>query len=390
MRRAPPAEALSQLTRVRSVERLAGAVETASEPTAVLNENRQVVFANRAFQDLVGAETIENLCGKRPGEVLGCVNAGEGCGESEPCRFCGAALAIIETFRSRAPVRRECHISASDGGRSAAHDFLVHTTPFDVGGSAFVLIGLTDVSHQKRRLALERIFFHDILNTVSSFKVHLDLLKREAVADRGRDLIVRLEGIFDMLVEEIQGQRVLVSAENGTLSVQKDLVESHALARLLTDQLMGQDVARGRRIMLAPFSESFSFVSDDSLLKRVLGNMLKNALEATPDGGTITLGFFRKDGRALFQVHNPGGMETAVQRQVFTRYFSTKGEGRGLGTWGMKLLAEDYLGGTVSFTSSKEDGTTFTLSLPQEADRTGFARAKAISGCDCPAQPDPQ
>ena len=71
-RRVPQQEALSQLTRVQSVERLAGAVETASEPTAVLNESRQVVFANRAFQDLVGAETIENLCGKRPGEVLGC------------------------------------------------------------------------------------------------------------------------------------------------------------------------------------------------------------------------------------------------------------------------------------------------------------------------------
>jgi len=370
-RRVPPREALSQLTRVRSVERLAGAVETASEPTAVLNESRQVVFANRAFQDLVGAETIESLCGKRPGEVLGCVNAGEGCGESEPCRFCGAALAIIETFRSGAPVSRECHISASESGRSAAHDFLVHTTPFDVAGSAFVLIGLTDVSHQKRRLALERIFFHDILNTASSFKVHLDLLKKEAIADRGRDLIARLEVVFDTLVEEIQGQRVLVSAENGTLSVQKDLVESHALARQLGEQLMGQDIARGRRIVFAPFSESFSLVSDDSLLKRVLGNMLKNALEATPDGGTIMLGFFRRDGRALFEVHNPGFMEPAVQRQVFTRYFSTKGEGRGLGTWGMKLLAEDYLGGTVFFTSTEKDGTRFTLSLPVRAGSPG-------------------
>lgn len=362
--RLPRSETLSQLAQTRSVERLAGAVETAAEPTAVLNEHRQVVFANQAFKDLVGTATIEDLCGRRPGEILGCVNAEHGCGESESCRFCGAAQAIVETLRSRKPVVRECHIAAADGNRSTAWDFLVHTTPFDLAGDTFVLIALTDVSHQKRRLALERIFFHDILNTASSFKVHLDLLKRESVGQAGKDLIMRLETIFDTLVEEIQGQRVLLSAENGTLSVQRNLIDSHALARQLAIQLSGQDFARGRRIVLAPFSESFSIVSDDSLLKRVLGNMMKNALEASPEGSTVSLGFRKADGGAWFEVHNPTSMEPAVQRRIFTRYFSTKGEGRGLGTWGMKLLAEDYLGGRVSFSSTVEGGTTFTLSLP--------------------------
>jgi signal transduction histidine kinase len=57
-------------------------------------------------------------------------------------------------------------------------------------------------------------------------------------------------------------------------------------------------------------------------------------------------------------------MERQVQLQIFHRYFSTRGEGRGLGTWGMKLLAEEYLGGRVSFSTSPESGTTFSLTLP--------------------------
>ena len=65
-----------------------------------------------------------------------------------------------------------------------------------------------------------------------------------------------------------------------------------------------------------------------------------------------------------FSVHNPGHIDPAIQAQIFQRYFTTKGEGRGLGTYGMKLLAEEYLGGRVSFASSRARGTTFSVWVP--------------------------
>ena len=384
--RASRSEVLSQLRAVAataatlargpSAERVVGALESTTEPTAVLNQHRQVVFANQAFQDLVGVQVLEELCGGRPGEILGCLNAARGCGDSPACRFCGAAQAIIETQLSGKPLQRECHIAAAEGERTVGHDFMVRTTPFTIDGMTFTLIAFLDVSGQKRRHALERIFFHDILNTASSFKIHLQLMKKEeSRQDTGR-LVARLESIADTLVEEIQGQKVLLSAENGTLSVRRDLIESHSLITQLAAQVEGQQVAQGKKVQVAPFSESFSFVSDASLVKRILENMLKNALEASPEGATVLLRFRRGDGRlrkggeatasasAVFEVHNPTCMEEHVQRQVFRRYFSTKGQDRGLGTWGMKLLAEDYLKGSVSFRSTPEEGTTFTLSVP--------------------------
>jgi len=51
---------------------------------------------------------------------------------------------------------------------------------------------------------------------------------------------------------------------------------------------------------------------------------------------------------------------------VFQRSFSTKGKGRGLGTYSIKLLTERYLKGTASFTSTETDGTTFQISLPTQ------------------------
>ena len=249
--------------------------------------------------------------------------------------------------------------------RAPAHDLLVRTIPFEISGAPFVLLTLSDISHQKRHQALERIFFHDILNTASSFKVYLDLLTR-ATEDQGcLGIISRLAAISDTLAEEIQGQKLMVSAENGTLQPQRELIDSHGIVLQVIGQVEGLEVAQGRQIAVAPFSESFSFVSDDTLVRRVLTNMLKNALEASPEGASVSIAFGKdEEGNARFRVHNATCIDRHVQKRIFSRYFSTKGSDRGLGTWGMKMLAEDYLDGSVSFTSTEEKGTMFTFSLP--------------------------
>jgi signal transduction histidine kinase len=368
--RVPRKDMLVQLERARAESALAPILDAIGEMAAVLSEQRQVVFANKAMLDFAGSGSVEQLCGLRPGEVLACVHAKEtadGCGDAEGCRFCGAAAAVRETLRTGAPATRECRMTTGADGRAAALDVLARATPFQIDGRRFVLLVLSDTSHGKRRAALERIFFHDILNTVSSFTLYLDMLKAGTADEQARRLIERLSSISATLVEEIQGQKVLVSAENRTLSVQRDLIESHSLVERLVQQLEGQDVARGRRIVIAGFSEAFTFVSDDSLVKRVLANMLTNALEACPEGDAVTISFrLDADGRVRFEVHNPMPMPVDVAPQVFQRSFSTKGADRGLGTWSMKLLAEEYLGGAVSFQTDRKSGTTFTLLLPRK------------------------
>jgi signal transduction histidine kinase len=358
-------EILSRLQETRTFGGLPPAVDALATPVAILSEERQVIYANNAFRELTGEASIEQLCGGRPGEVLGCVNAGEGCGDAEDCRFCGARHAIMETLRTGLPQAGECHITVEAAERGPAFDFEVHGVPFAIAGRSYVMLSLIDISHQKRRAALERIFFHDILNTASSFRVYLDLLGRGSVDEKSHAYVQRLSLICDTLEEEIESQRVILSAETGTLRAQRQLINSAPLVTQLVQQAAGWDIAKGRTIEVGGFSESFSFISDDSLIKRILGNMLKNALEASPNGAVVTVGYRRDPaGRALFHVHNPTWIELPVQQRIFHRYFSTKGDGRGLGTWGMRLLAEDYLGGSVTFTSTREEGTSFLLALP--------------------------
>jgi signal transduction histidine kinase len=361
-------DVLSQSREVQRETLLSSTLDRLQGLLAIVNEDRRVVFANQDFLNFMGKDSVEDVCGMRPGEIFRCahaLNSEGGCGTSENCRFCGAFQAIEETRATLMPATREFRITGTENVKIIADDFRVRTMPFEISGNRYILISLRDISAQKRKAALERIFFHDILNTASSIKVYLDLL-RAGIKDAGsRKLLERLDSITGTLLEEIQSQKILMSAENKTLTVQKNLISSPDLINQVIRQFDEQDIARGKKIVLAAFSEGFSIVSDDSLLRRVLANAMRNALEASGEGSTVTVGFGKTDGaKARFWVHNSGFIEERIQSQIFHRYFSTKGEDRGLGTYGMKLLTEEYLGGEVSFESLSDKGTTFTFTLP--------------------------
>ena len=118
------------------------------------------------------------------------------------------------------------------------------------------------------------------------------------------------------------------------------------------------------RVEIAADTVATEFFTDQRLLHRILINMTKNAIEASPAEAVVRIGC-EQDGNDLeFWAHNQSCMPEQVQRQIFQRSFSTKGPGRGLGTYSIQLLGERYLKGRVSFTSSPEKGTTFRFRCP--------------------------
>ena len=128
----------------------------------------------------------------------------------------------------------------------------------------------------------------------------------------------------------------------------------------------GYSNSLNKTITIDDDSNSVDFKSDSTLLKRVIGNMIKNALEATKENGSIIIGFKKtENGCVKFWVRNPSFITQEIQNSIFKRSFSTKGKERGLGTYSMKLLGEKYLKGNVGFTSSKDKGTCFYIEIPQ-------------------------
>lgn len=336
-------------------------------PLLVLNSLRQIIFSNKAFTDLVGTSDIGSFLGKRPGEAVGCayVAAGpNGCGTSDYCRECGALQAMLDSMRTREKAVHECQLLCRDEhGATIARDLRVFASPWETGEGTYYVLTLIDIGDEKRRQALERIFFHDILNSAGGARNLVDILLKEVPED-AREIAHMARSSLFALVDEIQNQKQLLSAERNEYEISKITLQGLEIVQSVVKEFRTHPKALGKRIHLDADSVNVAVHSDFSLLRRILVNMLLNALEATPAGGVVSAGLYREDGRALFWVANPAVMPESVRLQVFKRSFSTKGHDRGLGTYSIKLLAQNYLGGEVGFTSNEPAGTTFWVRLP--------------------------
>lgn len=331
----------------------------------VLNGQRQIVFANRALLNYLKCN-LPDVLGLRPGEALDCVHATDeewGCGTAEFCRMCGAASAVLEGLNGAEAVQ-ECRITQRVTRKSL--DLRVHAAPLLFEGQRWVQFVLSDISDETRRRSLETIFFHDVLNTATAVRAAADLVARRSGSGLN-GLPQQLQTLTNRLIDEIVAQRQLTDAENNDLVVTRERVNAARLLLELAETTSGAEYAQGRRLRIELPEVAPELTTDVTLLRRVLGNMLKNALEATPTGGVVTVGVTDCADAVEFWMHNPGEMPREVQMQVFLRSFSTKGPGRGLGAYSMRLLTEHYLGGQVRFTSSPADGVTFRAVYPKAA-----------------------
>jgi signal transduction histidine kinase len=187
---------------------------------------------------------------------------------------------------------------------------------------------------------------------------------RVATSQMLEDLSTSLVQSSDRLAEGVNEHRILLAAERGDLRVQPVALNTAEVMRLLVGTFEALPIAAGRLMALAKPIHSAPFTSDQTLLKLVLGHMVRNALEACDPEQTVTLNAAVAQETVEFTVHNPGFMPRDVQLQVFQRGFTTKGEGRGLGTYTMRLLGERCLRGSVTFASTPNVGTTFKFNGP--------------------------
>src|SRR5262249_23545968 len=99
-------------------------------------------------------------------------------------------------------------------------------------------------------------------------------------------------------------------------------------------------------------------------LVQVFLNLILNAIDATAQGGVITVSAAATEAAVIIQVCDTGAGVAAEDRErVFQPYFTTKKHGTGLGLFVTKKLVQDH-GGSIEFTSKPGDGTTFTIRLP--------------------------
>ena len=330
--------------------------------TMLLNQERQLIFGNKALLSIMGVKNIKDLLGKRPGELLGCMNAksdSDGCGTSPSCNVCGSLKAINEALDSGSG-SAEGTINNSIGSINIA----VKSEIIVIEGQEFILFSLQDISDEKKRLLLERIFYHDILNTAHNVSGMTELLASGEFEDSKEQFLGMLMKSATKLIDEINTHR-LITHENHTEQLSKPvMINSIDLFNEMVTEF-NSFMAGDSDFILDNRSEDFNFKANRVLIRRVITNMIKNAFEAEAEFGKITFGIipYQRKG-AMIWVNNPSYMEEDIQLQIFNRSFSTKSADRGLGTYSMKMLTEKYLNGKIYFTSTKRSGTSFIVEIP--------------------------
>ncbi len=331
----------------------------------ILNKERQAVYYNKKLSDDLEVSDKWDVLGARPGEIFSCQHAWAdqaGCGNSEFCKYCGAVKSIRNSHFGKKDVQ-ECKLLINDNKQINALDLEVSSSPLTLDSEELFMFSILDISAMNKSLFIEKTFLHDIRNTASAIVSNADLISMEDDPEMKDELIKLLTPTAHQLIEEISAQQEIRSADLGEWkSASKKIRSSEIVEDVIATckhYIFDSD------IKIESSSENIVINSEDVLLKRVLINMLKNAIEASTDGDIVTIQCKNlNDVSVVFSVHNPSYMPDDVRLQIFHRSFSTKGQNRGIGTYSIKMITENYLHGEVSVHSDRAKGTLFSIIIP--------------------------
>ena len=364
--RSTPEELASDLELIADNPVINGLMNFVSGLFAVLNHNRQVLILNKYFFEMMGVDDSGGIFGLRVGEAVNCIHAFDmpaGCGTSRFCSSCGAAISMVTALEGRNSDEKTCAIDILKKDKIINLHFSVRSCPVDLENRRFILVFFQDISRDQQLYNLKQVFFHDINNILSGLIGRCEILLYNDSPAKKSD-IEKIYGCSMRIASEIAIQRNLFAVDS---YVPKPVYEEVSVV-LIFDDLAGifrnHPASEARILEFMPVEEDLVFISDRSLIVRILGNMITNAFEATGKGETVRVFCRHEEKKIIFSVWNREPVPNNIAKRIFQRNFSTKkGLERGLGTYSMKFFGESILKGKVDFSTSGEEGTAFSLYL---------------------------
>ncbi|MGZ4946558.1 MAG: PAS domain S-box protein [Halobacteriota archaeon] len=210
---------------------------------------------------------------------------------------------------------------------------------------------------------------HDLRNPLQGLQYIVDLqkLRFERVPPRKRSVEdwEKEQALFDRIGQQIFYMDKIVA----------DLQDYARPVRLERERVPISDIIHDV-IMLLPQTDHVEIVSDVSdlmvmadphLMHRVFANLILNAIQAMPDGGTLTISAYASDHAVVINIRDTGiGIAEEMKDKLFTPLTTGKAKGTGLGLAVVKRIVEAH-GGTIGFESLEGKGATFIVTLPQTA-----------------------
>lgn len=199
---------------------------------------------------------------------------------------------------------------------------------------------------------------HEIGNPLNAISLNLQLLEREHEGDEliaaCRQQVARLDGIIRRFLQALRPARPNLAP--GSLAEPLERCVA-ALRAQLEDRHIS--IAVDKLTAIPPVA------IDQNQFEQVYFNLIKNALEAMKDGGTIHIVLSSDDNDAIVEISDCGeGMDESQLAHLFEPYRTTKENGTGLGLMVTLRIVRNH-GGSISARSKRGEGTTFTIRLPR-------------------------
>ncbi len=220
---------------------------------------------------------------------------------------------------------------------------------------------------------MARQIAHEIKNPLTPMKLNIQHLQRQ-VANGNKsveDLKPLIERISGTLINQIESLSTISSDFSKFAKPVTGVYEKTDLRRIVTQVISLFDNYEQLTIRFEPFEEPVMVVVIADEINRVLINLIKNSIEASENHAEVDILLERNsDSVSLFITDKGSGISAENSEKIFTPNFSTKTSGTGLGLAICKKIMEAHKG-SIHFSSSNGNGTTFRLNLPLADNKTG-------------------
>lgn len=239
-----------------------------------------------------------------------------------------------------------------------------------------------DLTTKERLAALGQIsgtIAHELGNPLNAISGHIQLLSRDP--DSPPETRVGLETVEREVKRMTTIIRRFLDSARALAPVSEDVDMAELLDEAVT--LSVPVDARDRIEVHREISPDAAHVrSDPGLLRHVLGNLIANAVDAMPEGGSLTVRASREGGTVSVAVNDTGvGLGPEERRHLFEPFFTTKPRGKGTGL-GLSISREiaSALKGRIEVDSTPGRGSRFTLSFPEVSAGTSSTASGGAGG----------
>ena len=207
---------------------------------------------------------------------------------------------------------------------------------------------------------------HEVRNPLNAVGMTAQRLKREFLGATGADEREELQDLLGIMTSETQRidrivQQFLEYARPPRLAPEP--VDLGGLVDDVAGRARSRAESRGVRLEVQASGAGIAVV-DPAQLRQALDNLVRNAVEATPEGGRVSLSARREGGGHAVEVRDTGrGIEPDHLPRIFDLYFTTKADGTGVGLAVTQQIVTAH-GGTIEVDSRPGAGTTMTVRLP--------------------------